>query len=106
MALLGAGLLWLANPTLAAAQRNSAAGELHFNFTSQPAPGAVRVAWDGQGGAPLYDAAAGYGFVDRTAALPARAVHTAEIRSDAGGAGSASRASKATPAATTTTTMA
>jgi lysophospholipase L1-like esterase len=85
-ALLGAGLLWLANPALAAAQQDSAATELHFNFTGQRAPGAVRVAWDGQGGAPLYDAAAGYGFVDRTAALPVRAVHTAEIRSDAGGA--------------------
>jgi lysophospholipase L1-like esterase len=89
MALLGAALLWLAhlpNAANAAAQQPGAAGELRFDFTGQPAPGAVRVAWSSQAGAPLYDAAAGYGFVERTAALPARAVHRAEIRSDAGGA--------------------
>ncbi|KQW87806.1 hypothetical protein ASC94_25235 [Massilia sp. Root418] len=85
MALLGAALLWLAHPANAAAQPG-AAGELRFDFTGQPAPGAVRVSWNSQANAPLYDAAAGYGFVERTAAVPARPVHTAEIRSDAGGA--------------------
>ncbi|GAB3472340.1 hypothetical protein GCM10027321_45210 [Massilia terrae] len=37
-------------------------------------------------GAPLYDDARGYGFVNQTVALPARTVHTAGIRSEASGA--------------------
>ena len=86
MALLGASLFWLASTVHAGAQHDGPAQELRFNFTGQASPGAVQVAWRAQGGAPLYDAAAGYGFVDRTAAFPARAVHTSEIRSDAGGA--------------------
>ncbi|RZA33815.1 MAG: hypothetical protein EOP92_18925 [Lysobacteraceae bacterium] len=70
-------------PALAAAQ--PAAGTQRFHFGSQPAPGAIQVKWDARGGVPLYDAATGFGFVDRTGALPARAVHTDGIRSDVKG---------------------
>ncbi|WBS01058.1 GDSL-type esterase/lipase family protein [Pseudoduganella sp. SL102] len=59
--------------------------ELRFDFTGRPAPGAVAVAAKGNGRAPLYDAATGHGFVDRTGALPARPVHTAGIRCGSGG---------------------
>jgi hypothetical protein len=52
------------------------AAELRFDFTGRATPGAVAI----QGSAPLYDTARGYGFVDRTAALPARPVHTEGIR--------------------------
>jgi PelA/Pel-15E family pectate lyase len=59
-----------------------AAASLHFDFTSAPAPGTLSV----QGAtAPLYKAASGFGFVTQTGALPARAVHTATIRHEAGG---------------------
>ncbi len=64
----------------------ASAESLRFNFTQQPSPGAVQLTWRGPGGAPLYDAATGYGFVEQTGALPARAVHTREIRSEARGA--------------------
>lgn len=47
-------------------------------------PGAVQVKL-AAGAMPLYDAATGYGFVAQTGALPARPVHTAGIRSEAGG---------------------
>ena len=69
--------LLLCLPALAGAQR--------FNFTQQPSPGAVEVKWNARSGAPLFDAATGYGFVERTGALPARPVHTATIRSDGKG---------------------
>jgi lysophospholipase L1-like esterase len=68
---------------MAAAQTPS--GALRFNFTSQARPDAVQVTWSDTKGAPLYDAALGYGFVERTGALPARTVHTAAIRSDGKG---------------------
>lgn len=68
---------------LAAAQSPGAA--LRFNFTQQPQAGAVQVKWQAPGGAPLFDAAAGFGFVERTGALPARPVHAAAIRSDGKG---------------------
>jgi lysophospholipase L1-like esterase len=63
-------------PALASAQ----AGGLRFNFSSQASPGAIQVKWSERSGAPLFDAATGYGFVERTGALPARAVHTATIQ--------------------------
>ncbi|MFC5463050.1 GDSL-type esterase/lipase family protein [Massilia niabensis] len=77
-------------PALAAAQapaqmRAQVRPALHFNFTQQPQAGAVQVKWNERSGAPLYDAATGFGFVDRTGALPARPVHTASIRSDGKG---------------------
>ncbi|MFC0252232.1 GDSL-type esterase/lipase family protein [Massilia consociata] len=58
---------------------------LRFNFTNQPMPGAIQVKWSARDGVPLFDAATGHGFVDRTGALPARPVHTAGIRSDGTG---------------------
>jgi len=75
--------LALCLPALAAAQ--APAHPLHFHFGSQPAPGAIQVKWSADSGAPLYDAGLGYGFVDRTGALPARTVHTSGIRSDGKG---------------------
>jgi lysophospholipase L1-like esterase len=63
----------------------AAAETLRFNFTGQPQPGATQVRWNERGGAPLYNAATGYGFVERTGALPARPVHVKEIRSDGRG---------------------
>ena len=77
---LGACLLCLAG----AAQAASTA-PLHFNFTSRPVAGAISVVGDARGGAPLYDAAAGFGFVGQTVALPARSVHTAGIQSGPNG---------------------
>lgn len=59
----------------------AAADTLRFNFAQQPVPGATQVKWNERSGAPLYDAAIGYGFVERTGALPARPVHVKEIRS-------------------------
>ncbi len=76
---LAACLAWLAPHGDARAQP----GELRFDFTSRPAPGAVAVKWNGR--VPLYDAATGHGFVDRTAALPARPVHIDGIRGDGNG---------------------
>lgn len=73
-----AGLV-LCLPALAAAQAPGAT--LRFDFTDKPAPGAVQVKWDERLGAPRYDAAAGYGFVEHTGALPARVVHAGAIRS-------------------------
>ncbi|MFG6432641.1 GDSL-type esterase/lipase family protein [Roseateles sp. LYH14W] len=78
-ALLGAAALAL---SLAA----SAAPPLHFSFAATPAPGAVSLRWSSDGGAPRFDAATGYGFVERTSALPARSVHVATVRSAAEGA--------------------
>ncbi|KQV82586.1 hypothetical protein ASD15_11380 [Massilia sp. Root351] len=49
----------------------------HYDFTSQPAPGAVALHAKTP---PLYSTATGYGFVGQSGALPARAVHTAPIR--------------------------
>lgn len=69
-------------PAPAAAQ--APAGPLRFNFTDTPRPDAVAVKWSAKG-APLFDAATGFGFVERTGALPARPVHTATIRSDGKG---------------------
>ncbi|MEW6763425.1 MAG: GDSL-type esterase/lipase family protein [Pseudomonadota bacterium] len=63
----------------------ASADTLRFNFTQQPVPGATQVKWNERSGAPLYDAATGYGFVERTGALPARSVHVKEIRSHAHG---------------------
>ncbi len=70
-------------PALASAQ--SASTTLRFDFTNQPAPGAVHVKWSDDSGAPLYDASTGFGFVERTGALPARPVHVKEIRRTAQG---------------------
>jgi len=75
--LLAACLLCL--PVLAAAQAR------HFNFSSQAQAGAVQVTLNERGAAPLYDAAVGHGFVERTGALPARAVHVAAIRRNGDG---------------------
>lgn len=78
LSLAFAGLL-LCLPALAAPQA------LRFNFTNQPSPGAIQVKWSERAGVPLFDAATGYGFVERTGALPARPVHTDGIRSDGKG---------------------
>ena len=75
--------LFLCLPALAAAQAQP--GTLRFNFTGQTTPGAVQVKWSERTGAPMYDAATGYGFVERTGALPARPVHVAGIRSEGKG---------------------
>ena len=61
--LVAASLLVLAASAQAAA--------LRFSFSEQAKAGS---------GAPLYDEALGYGFVNQTLALPARPVHTATIR--------------------------
>jgi len=63
-----------------------AATALHFSFGAAPVPGAVSLRWSAEGGAPRFDAATGHGFVERTSALPARAVHVATLRSTADGA--------------------
>ena len=55
---------------------------LRFNFASQDKPGMQAVRWRADGSPPLYDAAAGYGFVAQTNAQPARTVHTATLRQD------------------------
>jgi len=60
--------------------QSAAAAPLRFNFTAQDQPGMQTVRWR-SGGAPLYDAALGYGFVTATGAQPPRTVHTAAIRS-------------------------
>jgi lysophospholipase L1-like esterase len=54
---------------------------IRFNFSSQDKAGMQTVRLEPHAGAPLYDAALGHGFVNQTAALPARTVHTAGIRS-------------------------
>lgn len=64
----------------------AAAPVLHFSFGPSPVPGAVSLRWNAEGGAPRFDAATGYGFVERTSALPPRAVHVATVRSTAEGA--------------------
>ncbi|WP_051933306.1 GDSL-type esterase/lipase family protein [Massilia sp. BSC265] len=76
-----AGLLVVVPALAAQAQPTT----LRFNFTNKATPGAVQVKWNERTGAPLYDSARGYGFVDLTGALPARAVHTSGIRSDGKG---------------------
>jgi lysophospholipase L1-like esterase len=58
---------------------------LRFNFSDAARPGATTVKWSRDAGAPLYDAGSGHGFVNQTSALPARAVHTAAIRSNGKG---------------------
>ncbi len=75
--------LFLFVPLLAAAQLPP--GTLRFNFTGQARADAIQVKFDERHGVPLFDAGIGFGFVDRTGALPARAVHTASIRSDGKG---------------------
>jgi lysophospholipase L1-like esterase len=62
------------------------AAPLHFSFGAQPAAGAVSLRWSADGGAPRFDTATGYGFVEHTGALPARRVHVAPIRSGETGA--------------------
>jgi lysophospholipase L1-like esterase len=57
------------------------APELRFNFSSGQKTGMQTVQWNPNTGAPLYEDARGYGFVAQTAAQPARAVHTAGVRS-------------------------
>ena len=59
--------------------------EYKFNFTNQDMPGYKAVVYDEEHGAPLYDASAGYGFIEQTSAMPAREVHTEEITSDGTG---------------------
>ena len=68
----------------ARAQAPTPPGEQRFNFSGKPAPGAIAVTWRGSG-APRFDAAAGFGFVERTGALPGRQVHVAGIRSNGNG---------------------
>jgi len=63
----------------------ASADTLRFDFTNRPAAGATHVKWSDRSGAPLYDEATGYGFVERTGALPARPVHVAGIRSEGKG---------------------
>jgi lysophospholipase L1-like esterase len=81
-------ILWLAPEAQAATPVPGAAAparSLRFNFTGHPMAGAITVKWSERGGAPLFDAAQGFGFVTQTGALPARPVHTAQIRSDGSG---------------------
>jgi lysophospholipase L1-like esterase len=67
-------------PTAPSGAGGTAPG-LRFDFSSGHKAGMQTVQWDRKAGAPLYDDARGYGFVTQTAALPARAVHTAGVRS-------------------------
>jgi lysophospholipase L1-like esterase len=80
-------LVLSAGPLCAAAplRAEPAGAPLHFNFSSRPGPGMQSVRPGPDGEAPLYDAARGYGFVARTAAIPARVVHAGAIRATAEG---------------------
>jgi len=78
---------WLGAAALALSLAAAAAPPaLHFGFAASPAPGALSLRWSAEGCAPRFDASTGYGFVERTSALPARTVHVTTVRSDAGGA--------------------
>jgi pectin methylesterase-like acyl-CoA thioesterase/lysophospholipase L1-like esterase len=61
------------NPASPAPATGPQASVLRFDFAGQHGP------------APLFDAARGHGFVERTLALPARPVHTAGIRGTGAG---------------------
>jgi len=52
---------------------------MQFNFTASPKNGYRSVVQEEQGIVPRYDAAAGYGFVERTCAQPPREVHIEQI---------------------------
>jgi lysophospholipase L1-like esterase len=84
-ATVAACLFWCALPGHAEPQAYQPTGELRYDFTSRPATGAIAVQARAGKDIPLYDAAAGYGFVGETGALPARPVHTASIRRAAAG---------------------
>ena len=58
---------------------------LKFNFTDRNKPGYLSVPYDDKNGAPLYDPAVGYGFVNETCSLPPRKVHLSTIMSDGTG---------------------
>lgn len=62
------------------------AAPLHYSFGPVPVPGALSLRWSAEGGAPRFEAATGYGFVERTGALPARTVHAVPLRSGDDGA--------------------
>ena len=71
--------------TMGAPGTAAAAETLRFSFTGKGGPGVTQVEWNPGRGAPLYDAARGYGFVGWTSAQPARVVHTTGIyRGDSG----------------------
>ncbi|MFG6415896.1 GDSL-type esterase/lipase family protein [Roseateles sp. DC23W] len=79
------GLLRLLAAAAAALSLVASAAPLHYSFAAAPAPGAVSVRWPADGAAARFDAATGYGFVERTGALPPRVVHVSTLRSvDAG----------------------
>ncbi|MFZ6765603.1 GDSL-type esterase/lipase family protein [Undibacterium sp. Di26W] len=85
---LVAAFFYLTSPAQAASASPSitaASAEMRFNFSHQTQPGATNVNWNDSTGAPLFDAKAGYGFIEQTGAFPARVVHTAQIRSDGNG---------------------
>lgn len=80
-----AALLVLASCAAAPAAISAQPAMLRFDFSGQSRPGATSITWSKEAGVPLFDAARGYGFVDRTAAEPARPVHTAGIRATSQG---------------------
>jgi len=57
----------------------------HFIFTDDWKAGCIRVPYDPERGAPLYDAAKGYGFLRKTGAIPGREVHSSSITADGTG---------------------
>jgi lysophospholipase L1-like esterase len=82
LSLLAAGCQSTAPPRAAAQDTaGQVAPQLSFNFSSGQKTGMQTIQWNPKTGAPLYDDARGYGFVPQTAAQPARAVHTAGVRS-------------------------
>jgi lysophospholipase L1-like esterase len=68
-----------------AAPADSTLSPLRFNFSTETRAGMQTIRWDQDHGTPLYDGALGHGFVAKTAAFPARTVHTGEIRATATG---------------------
>lgn len=56
-----------------------------YHFTNDPRQGYVAVPYDKEHGVPLYDPDRGYGFVDKTCALPAREVRPSAIYANGAG---------------------
>lgn len=65
--------------------KNSSILPSKFNFTSTVKDGYTSVAYDASKGVPLYSYSTGYGFVNKTNAVPAREVHTSQIVSTENG---------------------
>ncbi|MGG4143557.1 GDSL-type esterase/lipase family protein [Paenibacillus algorifonticola] len=53
-----------------------------FNFTAKSRPGFISVKYDLEQGAPLFNKATGYGFINQTSSSPSREVHAAQLEFD------------------------